>query len=160
MKMERDIRGAAAVGQLTEVMPWEAELILNMRLWQDGVAGQTQVWNAYARTFGAEDARRKLKSFERLLWVIDANMLRPMVRHVVTCPCIGSDEAVFTNMVRLASDGDLHEASLIATLLVRPAQAEQVALLAGEVGTATRDLARGHNTSRTARVTPRPMRMH
>ena len=148
MKMERHIRGAAVVGQLTEVMPWEAELILNLRLWQDGATGQSQVWTAYANAFGAAKARVHMRSFERLLWMIETNMLRPLVRHGVACRCIGSDEAVFANMVRFASEGELHEASLIATLLVRPAHAEQVALLAGEVGAATRELARGHNVAR------------
>ena len=106
MKMERDIRGAAAVGRLTEVMPWEAELILNMRLWQDGPTGQAQVWEAYASAFGQSEARQHLRAFERLLWMIETNMLRPLIRHSVACSCIGSDEAVFANMVRFASDGD------------------------------------------------------
>lgn len=159
MKMERDIRGAAAVGQLTDLTPWEAELILNMRLWQDGPTGQAQVWNAYAVTFGQSDARHRLKAFERLLWMIETNMLRPLVRHGVACRCIGSDEAVFANMVRFASEGELHEAALIATLLVRPAHAEHVALLAGEVGTDTRDLARGHNAARDG-LADAPIRLH
>lgn len=159
MKMERDIRGAAAVGQLTEVSPWEAELILNMRLWQDGPTGQTQVWTIYAETFGQAEGRQHLHSFERLLGLIDANMLRPLVRHGVACRCIGSDEAVFANMVRFASDGELHEASLIATLLVRPSHAEHVAVLAGEVGTVVRILARGHNAARDA-LNHAPIRVH
>lgn len=160
MKMERDIRGAATVGQLSDMSPWEAELILNMRLWQVGASGQAQVWHAYADAFGPEGGRWRLKSFERLLWMIDANMLRPLVRHGVACRCIGSDEAVFTNMVRFASEGEIHEAALIATLLVRPAFAEPIALLAGEVGTATRDLARDHNPAHDGGGTPRSMRMH
>ncbi len=159
MKMERDIRGAAAVGHLTEVTPWEAELILNMRLWMDGPRGQEQVWTAYAAAFGAAEGRRQLRTFERLLWLIETNMLRPLVRHGVACRCIGSDEAVFANMVRFASEGELHEASLIATLLVRPAHAEQVAVMAGEVGMATRDLARPHNAARDA-LNGAPIRMH
>ncbi|MCK0150492.1 hypothetical protein MWU54_10690 [Marivita sp. S6314] len=157
--MERDIRGAAMVGQLTEVSPWEAELILNLRLWQDGVRGQDHVWNSYARVFGPQEGRAQLDVFEQLLWVIEANMIRPLVRHGVACRCIGSDEAVFANMVRFASDGELHEASLIATLMVRPAHAEHVALLAGEVGTATRELARGHNAARDG-LKNAPFTMH
>ncbi|MFP7674452.1 hypothetical protein ACG74X_13975 [Marivita sp. S0852] len=146
--MERDIRGAAAVGQLTEVTAWEAELILNLRLWQDGPNGQTLVWNSYATAFGQKDGRAELLRFERLIAMIDTHMVRPMVRHGVACRCIGSDEAVFANMVRFASDGDLHEASLIATLLVWPAFAEHLALLSAEVGTGTRELVRGHNPAR------------
>lgn len=148
MKMDRNIRGAALVGQLSEISPWEAELILNMRLWMDGPRGQAQVWSSYASVFGPEKGRRHLQGFERLLHIIDTHMLRPMVRHGVACRCVGSDEAVFANMVRLASAGELQDASLIATLMVRPAYAEHIALLAGEVGIATQELARGHNTAR------------
>jgi len=80
MKMDRTIRGAAAVGQLTDVSAWEAELILNMRLWQDGPRGQEQVWNAYATAFGPDAGRAELRTFERLLCLIDTDMLRPLVR--------------------------------------------------------------------------------
>ncbi|WP_245818898.1 hypothetical protein [Marivita hallyeonensis] len=157
--MERDIRGAMAVGQLAEVSAWEAELILNMRLWQDGPTGQAQVWSAYARAFRPGDARHRLRDFERLLSVIEANMLRPLLRHGVACRCVGSDEAIFANLVRFASNGELHEATLIATLLVRPAHAEHVALLAGEVGVATRELAKEHNTARDG-LTAASLRLH
>ena len=148
MKMDRTIRGAAAVGQLTDVSAWEAELILNMRLWQDGPRGQEQVWNAYATAFGPDAGRAELRTFERLLCLIDTDMLRPLVRHSVACRCIGSDEAVFANMVRFATHGDLHEASLVASLLVRPAFAELIAIQAAQVGTAVSELTRSHSTAR------------
>lgn len=136
MKMERHIRGSAVVAQISEISPWEAELILNLRLWQDGETGQRMVWESYARAFGPKEGRVALDRFAGLVFTIEANMLRPLMRHGVTCTCVGSDEAVFANMVRLAAAGEIHEASLIATLMVRAPHAEMVALMAAEVGRA------------------------
>ena len=50
------------------------------------------------------------------------------------CSCIGADEQIFVHLVATASSGDLREASLIATLLIGAAQAENIALLAAQVG--------------------------
>ena len=44
--------GASVVGRLTDIAPWEAELILSMRFWMDGPEGQAAVWNGFARTLG------------------------------------------------------------------------------------------------------------
>lgn len=152
MKFDRsihcEVRGAAAVGQLSEVSAWEAELILSLRLWQDGARGRRAVWNAYAGAFGSRDGRCALDRFVGLLTAVESNMLRPLVRHGIACGCIGSDEAVFANMVRMAAEGDLHEASLIATLMVRPAHAEQVVLMAADVGRTLQTLVARHRPAR------------
>jgi hypothetical protein len=151
MKFDRSMheaRGAAAVGQLAEVSAWEAELILNLRLWQDGDRGRRAVWNAYATALGPREGRAALEAFVDLLKTIEDNMLRPLVRHGVACGCVGSDEAVFANMVRMAAEGELHEASLIATLMVRPAHAERVALMAADVGSTLRTLVARHRPAR------------
>lgn len=140
MRMDRDIRGAAIVGQLSELSDWEADLITHLRLWMDDADSKAQVWTSYANALGPTLARQRLGSFEQLLGVIEGNMLRPLVRHTTACRALGSDEAVFLNLVRLASEGDLHEAVLIATLIVRAPLAEQVAILAAEVGTTLRIL--------------------
>jgi hypothetical protein len=158
--MHADTRGAAAVGQLTEVSAWEAELILNLRLWQDGERGRRAVWEAYAAAFGPRDGRAALDRFVGLLTVIEGNMLRPLVRHGVACGCVGSDEAVLANMVRMAAEGELHEASLIATLMVRPAHAEQVALMAADVGSTLRTLVARHRPARDRLHGKSPRRLH
>lgn len=148
--MHGTVRGAAAVGHITEVSAWEAELILNLRLWQDGESGKRAVWEAYAEALGTTEGRAALDRFSALLFTIESNMLRPLVRHGVACGCIGSDEAVFANLVRMAATGELHEASLIATLMVRPAQAERVALMAADVGATLQTLVETRRPGRDA----------
>ncbi|MEL6679916.1 MAG: hypothetical protein AAFQ51_14505 [Pseudomonadota bacterium] len=131
-------RGGAPVSVLTRLEPWEAELILNLRLWFSGPDGQALVWTSYRRALPGPVARAELQAFERLLRLVTDHAHRTLVRRDVACTCVGSDEAVFAHLVSVASAGDLTEASLIATLLVRAAHAEHAALLAGQVGSACR----------------------
>ena len=98
--------GASVVGRLTDIAPWEAELILSMRFWMDGPEGQAAVWNGFARTLGATEGRVALRGFERLLSDLCTFARRPLVRHGPGCTCIGSDEALLQTLVREAARGD------------------------------------------------------
>ena len=60
------------------------------------------------------------------------------MRHGAQCACVGADEGILAHLVRTASDGHLNDAALIATLMVGPAQAERVAMMAGQVGATLR----------------------
>lgn len=131
-------RGGAAVAVLTHMDVWEAGLILNLRLWCAGPAGQGQVRADYDRALPVAEADRAWHAFDRLVRTLVATATRPMVRHDLGCTCAGSDECVFAHLVRTASDGHLNDAALIATLLTGPAHAEHIAVLAGEVGTCLR----------------------
>ena len=72
------IPGNAVVGRLTEVAPWEADLIMSMRLWMENADGQRDVWNSYARCYGSAERNnnRKLRysrAIRRLsLWYANA----------------------------------------------------------------------------------------
>lgn len=140
MSTDHHARGGAAVGVLNRMETWEAQLVLNLRLWCEGPRGQEQVWNEYRRLLKSVDAHRECQTFETLVRTITSTAFRPLVRHEVGCSCVGADEGIFLNLVRTASDGHLHDAALIATLLVGPAHAEHIALLAGQVGQCTRKL--------------------
>lgn len=140
MKDEYHLRGGAAVGVLGRLDRWEANLILNLRLWFDGPNGKAQVWNDYARQFRNPAAQYEMQTFEALLATLVEHSIRPLVRHSVECACIGADESVFLNLVRTASDGHLNDAALIATLIAGPSQAEAIAFLAGQVGEGARQL--------------------
>lgn len=129
-------RGGASVGVLMHMEPWEADLIVTLRLWCESPQGQATVWNEFATTLPKGQAVHEMRAFEDLVSIIAAYAHRPLVRHAVGCSCIGADEGVFAHLVRIASSGDLSEAAQIATLLVTAAQAEQVALLAAQVGCA------------------------
>ncbi|MRU16612.1 hypothetical protein FDP25_14315 [Roseovarius sp. A21] len=137
-----DHTGAAVVGRLTDLPPWEADLILSMRLWMQSPEGQAEVWNGFARCFGPVEGRAEMQQFESLLRNLCHNARRPLVRHALGCTCIGTDEAVLRMLVREAARGDLAEATMIASLLVPAGQAEQVALISARVGRAMQRMSR------------------
>ncbi|MEO9515093.1 MAG: hypothetical protein ABJH45_04605 [Paracoccaceae bacterium] len=142
MSTAHHARGGAAVAALNHMDAWEANLILNLRLWCEGPQGQAQAREDYNSAFPKSEADRAWGVFEKLLKTVFVTALRPLVRHDVDCSCAGSDECVFANLVRTASDGHLNDAALIATLLSGPAHAEHIAILAGEVGSAIRSIHR------------------
>lgn len=159
MMTDQNARGGAAVAVLTRMDAWEANLVLNLRLWCEGPNGQTQVWNEYRAALPAEEAHKACRAFEVLLNTIMDKSYRPLVRHDVACACVGADESIFANLVRTAADGHLNDAALIATLITGPAQAELIALLAGEVGT---HMQRIHHTTKEQPTKARPnvVRLH
>ena len=140
MNIDHHARGGAAVGVLNRMSAWEANLVLNLRLWCEGPEGQEQVWSEYRRALAGDDAKRECRTFETLLRSLIDAAHRPMVRHEVGCGCLGADEGIFLNLVRTASDGHLRDAALIATLIVGPAYAEQIAMLAAHVGECARKI--------------------
>lgn len=155
-----DSPGSAVVGRLTNVPPWEAELILSMRLWMDSLEGQEKVGTGFARCFGTAGGRAEIRQFERLLTALCAYARRPLVRHGLGCDCIGSDEAVLQTLVREAARGDLAEAAMVASLLVPASQAEHVALMAAQVGLAMQCIARQSPPPRGTAETVRSRTLH
>ena len=152
-------RGGAAVAALNHMDAWEANLILNLRLWCEGPQGQEQARQDYTQAFPQSEADRAWTNFESLLKTVFVTALRPLVRHEAGCNCVGSDECVFANLVRTASDGHLNDAALIATLLSGPAHAEHIAILAGEVGSAIRSIHRKTSPISPANA-PTAVRLH
>lgn len=133
-------RGGEAVGMISTFAPWEVALIKTLRLWCDGHDGQIRIRRDLALVMTEAEADRRFEFFEDLVRTILCYARRPLVRHDFDCRCVGADEAVFANLVRTAATGDLGDAVLIATLMVGPAQAERIAMLAGEVGHAMQHL--------------------
>ena len=138
MSQDQQARGGATIGVLNRMEPWEANLILNLRLWCEGPDGQAEVWNDYRKALTAERAQCECRAFEVFLRVVFSSSHRPLVRHGPECACVGADEGILAHLVRTASDGHLNDAALIATLMVGPAQAERVAMMAGQVGATLR----------------------
>ncbi|QFT60391.1 hypothetical protein FIU94_16295 [Sulfitobacter sp. THAF37] len=155
-----DSPGSTVVGRLTHVPPWEAELILSMRLWMDSLEGQAKVGTGFARCFGAAGGQAEVRQFERLLTALCAYARRPLVRHSLGCDCIGSDEAVLQTLVREAARGNLAEAAMVASLLVPASQAEHVALMAAQVGLAMQCIARQPPPPHDAALPQRDRTLH
>lgn len=134
-------RGGAPVGVLAELGPIEAGAVLYLRMWCDGPDAQTQVWNDFATAFGLEKGAEVLKSFEILCDLCARHGRRPLMRHHVSCKCLGADESCFANFVGYASEGDREDALLIATTLVRPDMAPALVCVAQDFGLALRQMA-------------------
>ncbi len=145
MTSHPNIRGGASVAVLSALDGWESNLVMNLRLWCEGPVGQAQVWTDYALGCPSGKAQSEVQAFEALLNTLMQHCKRPFVRHSVGCPCVGSDECVFVTLVKTASEGHLEDAALIATLMAHPAFAEQIALLAGQVGEGARHLVRSRS---------------
>ena len=68
------------------------------------------------RLFGQTNNRSKIVDF---LNVFAFHSIRPVVRHQPNCACIGADENVFSNLLKLALNGQDNEAMILGSLLVR-----------------------------------------
>lgn len=134
-------RGGAPVGMITDLGPVEAGAVLYFRLWFDGPESQAQVWNDLAAGLGTSTGRAVLRSFEQLCDLCVRHGRRPLMRHDVTCRCLGSDESCFANFVASAADGEREDAMLIATLLVKPDLAPCLVAVAEDFGLALKRMA-------------------
>lgn len=136
-------RGGAPVGFVAELGAIEAGAVLYLRLWCDGPTAQAQVWDDFTRVLGARSGRAALSSLEHLCDLCVRHGRRPMMRHHVSCKCLGADEACFANFVGAAAQGQHEDAMLIATLLVRPDFAPSLVGLGQALGLALRQMALG-----------------
>lgn len=57
--------GAAPVGRVLDLSPFEMQLVIYLRLWCGGARGQTEVWQDLEARLGAQDGRAALLAFER-----------------------------------------------------------------------------------------------
>ncbi|MEM8979783.1 MAG: hypothetical protein AAGD04_09885 [Pseudomonadota bacterium] len=129
-------RGGAPVGFVTELGPIEAGAVLYLRLWCDGPDAQAQVRTDFATALGTTNGHKALKSFEVLCDLCVRHGRRPLMRHSVTCKCLGADESCFANFVGYASEGEHEDALLIATTMVPPSIAPVLVSAAQDVGLA------------------------
>jgi len=134
-------RGGAPVGFVAELNPVEAGAVLYLRLWCDGPHAQAQVWNEFASSLGARSGHRAVKSFEALCDLCLRHGRRPLMRHSVSCRCLGADESCFANFIGSAADGQSEDAMLIATLLVRADMAPCLVAAATDFGLALKQMA-------------------
>ena len=163
MSIAQEKRGGTPVGFITELDEIEAASIIYLRLWSDGPESQANVWTDFTSSFGSDQGRTILKSFEHLCNLCAQYGRRPLMRHSVQCKCVGSDESCFANFIGAAAAGDRDDAMMIATLMVRPDVAPLITSLATDFGlalkrmnlTAPRDLAGGRTEHR-----PQPTTLH
>ncbi|MEM6678676.1 MAG: hypothetical protein AAF675_12475 [Pseudomonadota bacterium] len=133
-------RGGGSVGHLDDLEAVEADAIVAMRLWCSGPACQSALWNAVAGQYGSKDGAARLRVFEDFLATLMTHARRPLMRHSVTCPCLGADESALAQLVGAAVSGDREEAVMMAALIARPDMATILADQAQQVGLMLRAL--------------------
>lgn len=72
--------------------------------------------------------------FDQMMLVFRRHARRPLVHHGMSCDCLGADEAVLAQFVRLAARGKREDACLMAMLLVRADVAPLAVSLAEQLG--------------------------
>ncbi|MCZ4351920.1 hypothetical protein O4H61_05275 [Roseovarius aestuarii] len=129
-------RGSAAVGYLSDLAEVEAASVMALRLWCDGAHNRAALQDEFTAHLGEGRARAALDAWQTLLDMCHEFGRRPLMRHGVSCKCLGADEACFAHFMAAATLGEREDAMMIATLLVRPDCAPMVTALAAECGMA------------------------
>ncbi|MEP2714982.1 hypothetical protein [Pseudophaeobacter sp.] len=127
-------RGAAAVGLLADLPPFEAGAVRYFRYWFSGGAARADLHQAFCNSLGPTRARAAFDCFGALCEFCVTHGRRPLMRHGMSCSCLGADENCFANLLAAAIEGEATDADLLATLLVAPQQAQKLSALAAQSG--------------------------
>ncbi len=135
-------RGAQRVGVLDDLGDVERLAVRWLRSWRRDPVGQGQLNATLSMGLGADRARNTQAVFDDLMEVSRQYGRRPLCRHGCNCQCLGADEAVFATLVETAAAGEQEDATLLASLIVRPDMAMCFAGLAAEFGVVLAALSR------------------
>ncbi|MEC7761914.1 MAG: hypothetical protein VX874_08420 [Pseudomonadota bacterium] len=132
-------RGGRAVGMLDELGAIEAGAVLCLRLWAEAPDGpERAAFDADTGPFGGREA---LAAIGSLCDLCRDYGRRALMRHHLTCRCLGGDEACVAQVVSAALAGERDDAMLMAALLVRADMAPGLVVLAERAGVALSRLA-------------------
>ncbi len=135
-------RGGAPVGFIQELPALEERAVMCLRLWHTGKHERHQVCRDFDHLLGNEMALSAVESLEQICELCTRHARRPLMRHHVTCKCLGADEACFANFIGAAAEGEREDAMLIATLLIRHDFAPSLVSLAENLGLALKHMTR------------------
>lgn len=127
-------RGGVTVGTLSELPPLEAGAVIYLRHWFSGSETRAQMRRDFEVNFGPEMAESAFEAFGYLCNFCAAHGRRPLVRHGMTCNCLGADENCFANLLASAAEGQKDDAHVLASLIVTPRKAPELAKLASDCG--------------------------
>lgn len=153
-------RGGAPVGYIAELDGIEAASVIYLRLWCEGPTSRAQVRDDFENGLGPEPGCRAVETFGTLCALCTRHGRRPLMRHAVQCKCLGADESCFANFIATAAEGAHEDAMLIATLLVRPDMAPQMASLAADFGLALKRMRLAAPRDVARHTPPQPNRLH
>ena len=138
MKQKSISRGGAPVGHLGELDAIEASAVIYWRLWAEGTDGQRRVQADFHNALGERVGCEAVQALARIFDMCAHHCRRPLMRHGLSCKCIGADENCFANFIGYASECKREDAALIASLMVDPNLCMPMAALAQTFGLALR----------------------
>ena len=127
-------RGGVTVGTLSDLPPLEAGAVIYLRHWFSGAETRAQMRRDFEVNFGPEAAEAAFEAFGSLCNFCAAHGRRPLVRHGMTCNCLGADENCFANLLASAAEGQDDDAHILASLIVTPRKASELTRLASDCG--------------------------
>ena len=127
-------RGGVTVGTLTDLPPLEAGAVIYLRHWFSGSETRAQMRRDFEVNFGPEMAQAAFEAFGSLCNFCAAHGRRPLVRHGMSCKCLGADENCFANLLASAAEGQDDDAQVLASLIVVPRKAHELTQLASDCG--------------------------
>lgn len=135
------------MGQMAELPPLESAAVLCLRLWCDSEAAQER--DAFFQGFAHFGGPAAFEAVGHLCRLCLSFGRRPLMRHSVSCPCVGGDEACLAQLIKAATHGDRDDAMMLACLMIRPDFATTAVHLAECAGVALARVAEAK--------TPRPV---
>lgn len=140
MSSARPHRGGTPVGYLEELEPLEERAVLCLRHWHAGGTAQRDMCTHFGTMLGSAQAVLAIEALAQICDLCTRHARRPLLRHQVSCKCIGADEACFANFIAAAAEGEREDAMLIATLFIRHDFAPCLVGLAENLGLALKRL--------------------
>ncbi|MDF0603339.1 hypothetical protein P1J78_21635 [Psychromarinibacter sp. C21-152] len=134
-------RGGTPVGYITELDAVSAAAVLYFRLWCEGAGERAQVESDFRVHLGPEAGRAAVRGLSELCALCARHGRRPLMRHGVTCRCLGGDECCFATLVGAAAEGDREDALMLAMTMIRADMAPAVVGLAEGFGLALKRMA-------------------
>lgn len=134
-------RGAAAVGMLIDLPALEQGAVLMLRHWCDGEAGRISVAEDFSLSLGPSRGAEAVNALAHLVTLFARHGRRPLMRHGVTCSCLGGDESAFAQMVASAAQGDREDAMAFALTMMPADTAYEAVQMAEPLGLAIQSMA-------------------
>ena len=114
----------------------ESLFLRSMRGWSKGHEGLTEVWNEYARRFGAADGRLLLHLFCSCYSAIRLAAKRPIRHHAPCCPYLAPDELRLTALFCASALGRVENTLFAAHLLLNHDEMPAVLSAVSRLGSA------------------------
>ncbi|AZV77401.1 hypothetical protein EBB79_05510 [Parasedimentitalea marina] len=134
MNQVTQARGGATVGVLSELTSVEATAVRHLRQWFTTPETRLEMRDDVTKALGPDLSDIAIETFGKLCMLCVQHGRRPLVRHGMTCSCLGADENCFANMIAAAADGQIEDTLMFASLIVRPSRARELLPLASQFG--------------------------